>query len=231
MENLIDYSFDNDLSTTEMLRWLPWVGKNYNDNERNLLVVGESHYTDKESSLEKFMENERDNSYTRACIYEAVIDRKDWTNRTYDNIHRALLKTNDFDTEVFWKQICYYNFVQRLMSSNKDRPTSDDFYNSWKTFIEVIKILKPTDCIFIGVEASKSFNQAMEILNMEHSRIKYPSKVGAVWARTSRIMTNANDLKISFIKHTSKYFSWNKWNIFLENEHKDVLPNLKNLIS
>ena len=48
MEHLIDTSFDKDLSNIDGLTWLPWIGNNYKNNTRRLLIVGESAYLGKE---------------------------------------------------------------------------------------------------------------------------------------------------------------------------------------
>ena len=55
MEKHIDKSFDKQLEAITNLTWLPWIGKSYNEANRKLLIVGESHYkkADNDEEFEK----------------------------------------------------------------------------------------------------------------------------------------------------------------------------------
>jgi len=235
MEEYIDTSFDEVLSNIDDLTWLPWIGSNYKNHKRRLLIIGHSQYelgSNDEEYRNNFMSATEDKDDTRKRIYQYPISRW-WRNKIYDNIHRALLGTNDFDKELFWKQVCFYNFIQRIIdyrSHIKEQPKPIEFYNSWKPFIDLIKILNPTDCIFIGVSASHGFNQAMEDLRINYSPIKELEKIGGTKARIASLKINENEINLSFIQHTSKMFSWRKWNIFLESNNKEVIENLKNIV-
>ena len=232
MEHLIDISFDKALSNIDGLNWLPWIGNNYKNNKRRLLIVGESHYVpDAEENLRKIVIKSAETPlHTRNTIYESPVCGE-WENKIFNNIHKVLLRTNDFDKELFWKQVCYYNFIPKLMDYRiKERPAWIDFYTSWKSFVDLIKILNPTDCLFIGVSASNSFNPVMEKLEINHSPIKRLEKIGTAYARTTSLKIRENDIKIFFIQHASKMFSWDKWNIFLESKNKDILTTLKNIV-
>jgi hypothetical protein len=230
MEHHIDISFDKDLENVTSLTWLPWIGKDFKENERKLLIVGESHYAlaDNDDIYQNsFQENTQNKKFTREIIYESPVCG-DWRNNTYDNMHRALLRSNDFDKKCFWEQVAFYNFIPRLMDYRvKERPTSVDFYSSWKTFIELITILKPTDCIFIGVSASNTFNDAMKNLNINYTPINWLEGIGTAYARTATLDINENKIKLSFIQHTSAMFSWSEWNNFLARENEEILIFLK----
>ncbi len=233
MKDLLDNGYDGDLLKVNGLTWLPWVGKEYKNNKRRILIVGESHYQIAESDDEYkrgFETTINDKELTRNCVYECPII-KDWDNKTYDNIHKVLLKTNKFDKELFWKQIAFYNFVQRLMDYRvKERPSYSDFFRSWEIFLAVVKILNPTDCIFIGVSASNSFNEAMKDLNIPFTPVKWLDGIGTAYARTASLEINKKTLKLSFIQHASKYFNWSKWNAFLNKENNEALSFLKSKV-
>ena len=230
MEHHIDNSFDKDLENVTGLTWLPWVGKDFKENERKLLIVGESHYAladNDEKYQSSFQEIIQNKKFTREIIYESPVSGY-WRNNTFDNIHRALLKSNDFDKNCFWEQVAFYNFIPRLMDYRvKERPTWVDFYSSWKTFIELITILKPTDCIFIGVSASNTFNDAMKNLNINYTPLKWLESIGTAYARTATLDINENKIKLSFIQHTSAMFSWSEWNNFLARENEEILSSLE----
>jgi len=230
MEKHIDNSFDNDLLNVSGLTWLPWIGKDFKKNKKRLLIIGESHYSlgDNDEEYQKRFQDATDNkTFTRECIYESPICG-DWRNNTFDNIHRVLLRSNNFDKEFFWEQVVFYNFIPRLMDYRvKERPTWVDFYSSWKTFIELIKILNPTDCVFIGVSASNSFNHAMEELRLNYEPVKWLEGIGTAYARKATLNLNDNEIKLSFIQHASQMFSWSKWNTFLARENGETLTFLK----
>ncbi len=230
MEQHIDNSFDKHLLNISSLTWLPWIGKDFKKNSRRLLIVGESHYAlgDNDEDYQKRFREATDNkTFTRECIYESPVCG-DWRNNTFDNIHRVILRSNDFDKELFWEQVVFYNFIPRLMDYRvKERPTWVDFYSSWKTFIELINILNPTDCVFIGVSASNSFNQAMDELRIKYEPVKWLEGIGTAYARTASLNLNENKIKLSFIQHASQMFSWSKWNTFLARENKETLTFLK----
>lgn len=232
MDSCIDKSYDNVLKNCTDLRWLPWVGKNYHSNKKKLLVVGESHYESSENSEEyerKFNEYSEDRTLSRYCIYESAINR-DWINPTYDNLHRSLLRTNDFNKNLLWENICFYNFIQRIMDyRKKERPEYVDFYNSWKVFIENVKVLKPTDCIFIGVEASNSFNCAMDELHIEYTPVIWCNPISRTYPRVAEITINKHKTKIIFIQHSSKMFSWTKWNIFMTKHSPELFEHLRTI--
>ncbi len=234
MEKHIDKSFDKQLEAITKLTWLPWIGKSYNEANRKLLIVGESHYNFAESDEEyekKFKEATEDKEFTRKTIYESPICCE-WTSNTFENIHRVFLETNNFRRELFWEHVAFYNFIPRLMDyRKKERPMWVDFYNSWDTFIKVIKVIKPTDCVFIGVSASNSFNQAMEELRIKYTPIKWLEGIGTVYARSSKIEIDDYELNLTFIQHSSKMFSWSRWNAFLKKQNREIIEYLRSVVS
>jgi len=118
------------------------------------------------------------------------------------------------------------------MDSNKKRPSKDDFYNGWLTFFKIVEKLKPTHCIFLGVSAKNTFRKAEQ--HSENIKIKYferGSKIQNTFPREFILKLN-NNLTINgiLIKHTSQYFSWSKWNIYLQNKMGKELNWLKKMV-
>ena len=111
-----------------------------------------------------------DINFTRYIIYESRI-LKDYSPKTLDNINRALVGSNNFDGKLLWNNIAFYNFIQRPMKTVDERPAWEDFLNGWRTFADVVKILKPTACIFIGNSAANFFNEAMAALGIVHNKV------------------------------------------------------------
>lgn len=45
MKEILDKSFDSEFDKIENLTWYPWVGKDYKEGTRKILVIGDSHYS------------------------------------------------------------------------------------------------------------------------------------------------------------------------------------------
>lgn len=232
-KGLNDDSFDSTLSKIEQLTWLPWVGQNFKSNTHRVLIVGESHYMlgkDDKAYNEKYQKSSNNKNFTRDCIYECAIN-EEWRNPTYENINRVLVRSNKFSKKDLWRNVAFYNFISHIVDYRvKERPEYGDFYKSWKTFKNILEILKPTVCIFIGVEASNSFNSAIEELGIKNERVNWENKISTTYPRTASVKLNDSIIPISFIQHTSHHFSWSKWNDFLLGRHKTVLNFLNHCI-
>jgi hypothetical protein len=206
---------DKKFEEIQGLKWLPWIGNDYLnlENENRFLVIGESHYHDNtEQSIKKH--NSKD--FTKRVIREMAIDRDYYSTKIFQNLNRALFRNDKFDTTIFWNLSAFYNFIQRPMETNKGRPTYNDFYNGWKIFFEVIKEVKPKICLFIGTTAAHSFVDAIKNTEFTTSGIKVKDQISNTYAKTAIIKDkDNNEIEIVFIRHTSKMFSWEKWNKFL----------------
>jgi hypothetical protein len=232
MDRYNEKCFDNEFEKVDGLVWYPWVGVNYDQSEERVLIIGESHYVlgEGEEYDRKYEYCKNNPSFTRECIYESMICG-DWTTKTYDNLHRVLFKSNGIEKDVVWKHLSYYNFIPRTMDYRiRERPLFPDYYNAWRQFIEVVNILKPTCCIFIGVEASNSFNLAMQELNVTHDAMSWGVKVGNTYSRKAYIQSDKNNIPVVFMQHTSQFFSWEKWNSVLSKQIPSSLDYLMNLV-
>lgn len=212
--------YDSLFSHIGELTWLPWVGKNYSNAKRKILFVAESHYSkDNQEQIEVAKSNMKNDLFlTREVVVECPIDHY-WQNNMFDNLHRCLTGTTDFDTNKLWNEIAFYNFVQKPMDYNgeqweKERPTKKDFLQGWRVFVEIVKILRPTDCIFIGVTASNTFDQFMDFAQIKYTPVVWTEGQGA-YGRTFSLSMDNYLLNCVSIKHASKYFSWEFWNSFL----------------
>jgi len=233
--NLHDYSKDKALEKIPTLTWLPWIGKDYFNTNQRLLLIGESHYSDGETT-EAFLHNQQlaaKNDFTRNTIYQTQI-QKAYDHKPLKNLFSALFGGSTIDETKVWSQLAYYNFVQRSMNyssingqKNTEQPTIKDFDLGWETFIEMVKILKPTDCIFIGVRAAEPFERMMDQFNIKRTdRIVHP-EINKVSPRTASITLDGQTIHLTFIKHTSAYFSPEAWSGFLYDKHNKAISTLK----
>lgn len=206
------------LTKQEKIKWLPWVGENYLKSENKILVIGESHYYKPEENGS--FEKHQSPTFTKKVIKEMAIEKDYYSTKVFQNFHKAMMGNDNFNALKFWNQLAYFNFIQKPMNTNKGRPNYDDFYNSWSSYIEIVKILQPKICIFIGTSAADSFNFFAEQNNLDYSKVQSLEKVGANYAKKSSLKIGKLEINNYFIRHTSKYFSWSKWNEYL----KKTLP-------
>ena len=211
-----DYLFEE----IQGLKWLPWIGAKYFDTEQRLLIVGESHYLlpKNDKYYEKNKQEAEQPDFTRNVVQTYCLESTK-PQLFYDNLNRCLFGKGDIskiafkDREKMWQQLAFYNFVQRPMKNNKKRPKSEDWDTGWKVFGELIKILKPTKCIFIGVAAADNYNP------YECHRLK-KEKVGNVAPRSFTVQLDEQlSVLCVAIKHTSHHFSWKEWRNFLKNHN------------
>ena len=235
------------------LTWLPWVGKDYGGSNRRILVVGESHYTnvaDAGKVAEEKAKWQANTLVTREVMAEYPLEGYDagWVNNggkgnnpTFDNLHRALLLTDLLspgEEELrsrLWSQLAYYNFVQRVMDygpgRHKERPTDADLHNGWRVFVELVGILKPEVCLFIGVLASNSFNRCMLAIGVEHTPLNWGDSLNGVYLREGGAVTiQGVRTDLVFMRHSSKYFAWDAWNDYLEKTIPSHMATLRKAV-
>jgi hypothetical protein len=222
---------DKEFKNVENLKWLPFVGQNFfnSPNENKMLIVGESHYHDKsEESILK-----HDNPlYTRIVINELAIGRSYWDTRIFQNFHKTLFSNDSFDTNVFWNLVSYYNFIQRPMETNKGRPSNKEFYESWKTFFNVVQILKPKVCLFIGNTSADQLLKSIPNSGFTCKSVNWLDKINGAYAKVATIQDEKNnEIKLIFIKHTSQRYTSQKWNVFLNKTIENELDWFQEKIS
>lgn len=207
---------ENSLKGIKDLKWLPWIGGNFNSlpSDKRFLIVGESHY---HKNTTQSIEVHNSPTFTREVIEELAIERCYYETKIFPNLHKALFRNDEFDSLTFWNLVSYYNFVQRPMDTNKGRPTYEDFYRGWKPFLEIVKLLRPKTCLFIGTSASNSLVHALQETKFTTEGLKCEDYISNAYARTAVIKDNPeSETQLIFIRHTSQMFSWSKWNEYLQ---------------
>ena len=230
MDQIVEVKYDSQFNQIENLTWYPWVGKDYEDGKRRILIVGESHYIDEDIEDEgKLREQEVkvDKYHTRNCLYEVLVD-KSWCNRTYPNLMEALCDRGIIsEDKLVLSKIAYYNFIQRQLdytTAPKERPNLDDYEIAWERFLKIVDILHPTDCIFVGIESSQLFESTMAKYQIQYSEIDILEKINRVYPRKMSINMNPNySVNIVFMKHSSCYFSPGKWYEFLTKQIPEAM--------
>jgi len=225
----MDSSFDNQFKEIQGLKWLPWVGENYNSlpQQYKMFVIGESHYYD---GTEKNLIDINQIDTTREVIEDMAIDRNYYGTKIFPNFHRTLFNNDSFDSKSFWNLIPFYNFIQRPMDTAKGRPTYEDYFNGWKVFFELHKILKPNICLFIGTSYPNSLNHALIDTNLKIDGIKQEDWISNAYAKSTRFHQLNIETEMVFIRHTSQMYPWTKWNEYLNKRLKNQIDWLNKTI-
>lgn len=208
-------SVDAQLSEIEHLTWLPWIGSDYFNNtiDERILILGESHYDANPATYRQTMNNRL---FTRAILSEYGIGDDSKGTPFFNNIQKAFQGADGTKPSKFWKNVAFYNFVQKAMEQIKHRPTSGDFYKAWKVFPQIIEVLKPSVCVFIGVSASYQLGNMLENEDYRSVEWTWGEKIGRSKGRHTTVMNrNGEQTKLIFIRHTSAFFTSEKWHQFL----------------
>ena len=114
---------DIELAKIKMLKWYPWIGKDYNTSK--LLVIGESHYEDGDGW-------QLGNKEATRIVIQKRYDNEEGKWTLYRNLEQILSNKQELsndETQHVWNEIAYYNLGQKLLASRKiaDRPSFDDY--------------------------------------------------------------------------------------------------------
>jgi hypothetical protein len=150
--------------------------------------------------------------------------------KIFPNFHRTIFGNDTFDSKLLWENVCFYNFIQDPMNTKLGRPQETDYQKGWKTFSEVISILRPSTCIFLG-NSCASF---LPTTFTHDTNVKYGLSDDGWLNRTASKkatlqLSDGQEVKLKFIKHPSRYYSWTKWNSHLKEKHGNVVNWLTSL--
>jgi hypothetical protein len=239
MKNLSDFvddSFDVDFANIANRNYLPWIGKDYIKAPINLLIVGESHYLEKDNTYHEAFAQE---TWTREFIFQdGLRNEADYTGRPnilISNTEKLLRNApvNEKFRNKLWCSVAYMNIIQTLLPSIKHRPQHVDKLNGRSVFLQVVKLIQPDYCLFLGVETCGYFSTNLTKENdvfVSSGITKFP-KIQRVFPRTVILTdTLGKSIKVLFIKHPSSLFPIfdpNLWLPFLDIEMGDYTTWLK----
>jgi hypothetical protein len=234
IDQTYDEAFKQLKKLKEKLAWLPWVGEHYSalPTENKVLLIGESHYLidDPGSKTEH-----KSHNLTRRIVGSKGVDKKGKSS-FYANTQKMILGNGTLkkrERYVFWSRVAFYNFIQTPMNSISNRPEDEHKLTASDNFIDVIKILKPSVCIFLGLGAAEKLNETIDNSEYEFEKqIGGAKKVGKNTPRIGRIIApDGQVIKLLFVKHPSSYFSPGSWNMFLAKNAPSQMKWFKSLVN
>jgi len=166
--------------------------------------------------------------FTRWIINELALENRSYSDDTnfFKTINKMFSKDNP---EKFWEKIVFYNFIQRAMAKNdklNERPVKADYIIGWEVFFELISIVKPDVCLFLGSSMANYFNEYVIKSDVEHIKVIREEKINATYFKQSKVKINGLETSLYFVKHPSKYFSANKWLKKLKEKNTELVKHL-----
>lgn len=235
MQDIIETNEELEQSLIKIngLSWMPWMGNDFGNasTKEKILFVGESHYINKQEDEHYYLHK----SITRRIVKDMAIDGNSYGSPFFENIHRMIFSSSNLtqdQRENFWANISFYNFVQTPMNTKKGRPGKTEFEEGWRVFYQLIAIMKPTACIFLGVTAGNYYKIGSK---HKHQFSLTDYKWGDVWFGRSRSIylqlrqPNEESVELYFVKHPSSFFSPEKSREFLRYKNNGMMKYLKGL--
>ena len=138
----------------------PWIGSRFGRNhgyvERpnhfgfDVLVVGESHYSDE---CDRLAEHQADRDFTRRVVQHWGIDAVDDDRYYFKRIARVLCLDPAADGEAcanMWEEVAFCNLVQRMMDTREERPRERDFNEGVTALRHTLRTLQPDVVLVTG---------------------------------------------------------------------------------
>ena len=228
--NLCDRQFDAAFDKIDGLARYPWVGSKFANSDCRPLILGESHYaTDGKEFSQEALEEFKDKDSTRGVVNCVIKDKckgeASWN--MYEGLLKTFMDVSPENVKEFWPKVAFYNFIQRVMERTDEKPTDDDKRKGWRCLAGVIKVLKPTSVLIIGVRndnGSDALNG--KDIRLEDFKDDKEDKVNRCAPRIGRILTSETIIPLTLIQHTSQRYSPCKWREYLEKRDPQMMAYL-----
>ena len=205
----------------EKLHFKPWIGKNYHLKKKKLMILGESHYDEKEG-IEK---NPERPDFTITMVKEVISNI--FVANTNKNLHLLLTGSQKQEKiEKVYENVVFLELVQEIMEDKTDgfqKPTEAQLLNGWSLCLQEVRNLKMDNVIVLGTHTFRSLIKQAKTENIEVLNYIKEPKIGRIIPRTVNINLNGVKVSFYFIKHPGSYFSWRKWRDYLSSKNKDLL--------
>ncbi|MCL2224296.1 MAG: hypothetical protein FWB96_04925 [Defluviitaleaceae bacterium] len=132
------------------VKFHPWVGENFWNAPRKVLLLGDSHYGDGDAF----------EGFTQDVIKYFCFEKKKRL-RFFTGIIWTLFGDSENLEDKFGK-VAFYNYVQELMSATRVRPSRADYEAAQKPLIEVLEKLSPDFMVTFGKEMTWHFPEISE---------------------------------------------------------------------
>lgn len=228
---LCDTQFDEKFDFVESLKRYPWVGNKYAESNYRILILGDSHYAvdkDKNPSEEEYKRCNTDKDYTRRvvrCVINDVCERKStWT--MFRNLINTFTSYTPDEVKHLWSKVAFYNFIQEPMKQIDQVPTREEHITGWRCLYDVVNILEPDYCLFIGIRRKQEI-EMIRPLGGAYTIWEDKEMCNNTTPYWGEIETKeGNKTRFRIIKHTSTYYSPDEWYQYFCKKEREVMRQL-----
>ena len=225
-----DTLYDAQFDRINGLLHYPWIGRDYHNNIVKLLILGDSHYATNEdgtSCEEEYNRCKSNKDYTREIVNCTVGKEDIWS--MFKGLYSLFGVTPDTAEDCLWNKVAFCNFVQEPMETRNSRPSDEQFKLAWFCLLDIIDIIKPDICLFIGKRGWVSNGY---INNERRGTIILKDDTVIIsrckpW-RAEITTNNGVHTRAIAIHHTSQGFSPDKWRDYLNRKDKDIFTSIRN---
>lgn len=226
-------SFDAKFSEISELRWIPWIGDNYESASCKILLVGESVYATSEDPMESYDAINSNPDYVR--------DRNVswWANCPMENLKsfpkntmNVLCQENSFLNDEqfkskFWNGVAFTEVVQEAMTDINQRPSQEQRKEGLKALFKVLDILKPNFVLFLGNESLKDqfMKKAVNDLNVCFEECQWKESEN-VKRNHFRVSSYNQQYPLMAIPHPSRKLVSDNLKMLWHNEIKREFPEI-----
>lgn len=201
------------------VKFLPWIGKDYekgiNYDEggklvfgteekpgKKVLILGESHYIDKEDYDPN---DERNMQMTRGVIGQYLDfsnERQRWM-RTFLKFERSLFNRalDSEETCNLWNHLSFYTYLTVPMS---DYTTEEDYTNSVEAFLTVLHVLAPD---YIIVWGNRLYGFLPSLDGEPYKQVAYDGYEAYTWS----YKLDGKRFHMMAVNHPSIAYDWAFW--------------------
>lgn len=209
----------------------PWIGNKFVERDYRILILGDSHYAvdekgnESEEEVKRFKKDKNSTREVINCVINDVCSNESiWT--MFRNLIATFTSITPDEVKDLWSKVAFYNFIQEPMKKRDQEPSSEEEQDGWRCFCEVIDIIAPNFCIFIGKRRSQEIN-AIKNLCTKFTLNEDQDICNRVHPLYGEIETKKGILtQYLIIKHTSSYYSPDAWNRYFRIKRPEIIAQL-----
>ena len=229
--NLCDNHYNVEFDNVKSLGRYPWIGINYSKSDYRVLILGDSHYTvdNKGNYCEKeYNRCKATKDYTREIVRCVINDgcegKPTWT--MYRNLINTFTSYTPEEVKYLWSKVAFYNFIKEPMKQINQVPTNEECKIGWQCFNEVVDILKPDFCLFVGIRSNREID-TINSIGGKYIIEKDKEMCNNSSSHYGEIETKERTkTRFRIIKHTSSYYSPEAWYQYLMNKEVKLMCQL-----
>ena len=194
----------------------PWIGNDYNSGGifgKKVLVVGESHYCQKETCPEcgnpEYAGECADFTTDVVNSYLSEDEKNGRWTATFKKFEKSMIGPNAYSvsSKEIWKSIAFYNFLQIAMNGPRQGGAYTDYENSVSAFWEVMEELQPEVMIAWGVTRMYDNMPGGDTWHRENDIVVDGYHVRNGWYT----LKSGKRVRAIWVYHPSAGYSWDWW--------------------